>query len=85
MHRFATLIVLLLVVALALVGCGGAAPAPTAAPAAPAEEAAAPAEQPAAPAEEAAAPAASGEPFKIAFVLPSSITDLAWARPCTMA
>lgn len=69
MHRFTTLLVLLLMAALLLAGCPSATPEP-----------AAPAEEAAAPAEEAAAPAPSGEPFKIAFVLPSSITDLAWGQ-----
>lgn len=78
MHRTVTLFVLLLVAVLALTGCGAAA---TPAPAAPTEAPAAPAEAPAAPAEAPAeAPAASGEPFKIAFVLPSSVTDLAWGQ-----
>lgn len=66
MHRFTTLLVLLLMAALLLAGC----------PAATTE----PAQEPAAPTEEAAAPAPSGEPFRIAFVLPSSITDLAWGQ-----
>jgi basic membrane protein A len=66
MHRFTTLLVLLLMTALLLAGCPAATPEP--------------AQEPAAPAEEAAAPAPSGEPFKIAFVLPSSITDLAWGQ-----
>lgn len=78
MHRTVTLFVLLLVAVLALTGCGAAAtPAPAAPAAAPTE---APAEAPAAPAEAPAAPAVSGEPFKIAFVLPSSVTDLAWGQ-----
>lgn len=71
MHRFTTLLVLLLMAALLLAGCPAATPA---------AEPAAPAEQAATPAEEAAPPAASGEPFKIAFVLPSPITDLAWGQ-----
>jgi basic membrane protein A len=71
MHRFTTLLVLLLMAALLLAGCPAATPEPAQEPAAPAEEAAAPAEEAAAP---------SGEPFKIAFVLPSSITDLAWGQ-----
>jgi basic membrane protein A len=74
MHRFVTLFVLLLVAALMLAGCPSATPAE---PAAPTEVAAAPAEEAAAPEE---APAPSGEPFKVAFVLPSSITDLAWGQ-----
>lgn len=73
MHRFTTLLVLLLMAALLLAGCPAATPEPAQEPAAPATEAAAPAE-------DAAPPAASGEPFKIAFVLPSSITDLAWGQ-----
>lgn len=77
MHRFTTLLVLLLMAALLLAGCPSATPEPAQEPAAPATEAAAPAEEAAAPAE---APAPSGEPFKIAFVLPSSITDLAWGQ-----
>jgi basic membrane protein A len=78
MHRFTTLFVLLLMAALLLAGCPAATPEPAQEPAAPAEEAAAPAEEAAAPAVE--APAPSGEPFRIAFVLPSSITDLAWGQ-----
>lgn len=66
MHRFTTLLVLLLMAALLLAGCPAATPEP--------------AQEPAAPAEDAAPPAASGEPFKVAFVLPSSITDLAWGQ-----
>ena len=70
-----TLFVLLLIAALALTACGGAAPA---APApAVATEAPAAAEAPAA----TEAPAAASEgPFKIAFVLPSPVTDLAWGQ-----
>ncbi|NJK78534.1 MAG: BMP family ABC transporter substrate-binding protein [Chloroflexaceae bacterium] len=59
----------------ALIACGGTpATPPAAAPAA--EEA--PAEE--APAAEEAAPAASGEPFRVAVVMPSSTTDLAWSQ-----
>jgi basic membrane protein A and related proteins len=72
MHRSVTLIAALLIVVLVLAACGGAAT--------PTPEPAAPAEAPAAPAEAPAAPAASGEPFKIAFVLPSPVTDLAWGQ-----
>ena len=70
-----TLFVLLLIAALALTACGGAAPA---APApATATEAPAAAEAPAA----TEAPAAGSDgPFKIAFVLPSPVTDLAWGQ-----
>ena len=65
MRRFSTLFVLLLIGALALSACGTAKTA----------------EQPAAPtAAPAEAPAASSEPFKIAFVLPSPVTDLAWGQ-----
>ena len=74
MHRsVSTLIALLLIAALALTACGGAStPAPTAAPAAEAPAATeAPAEAP---------PAASDGPFKVAFVLPSPVTDLAWGQ-----
>ena len=57
---------LLVILALLLSAC--AAPvAPAAAPAAPA-------------ADSAAAPAAPAEPFKVAIVMPSSTTDLAWSQ-----
>jgi basic membrane protein A len=64
---FALLLALLLVVA----GCQAAVPA-----AAPAPEGAA--EATAAPAEEAAAPA--GELFRVAIIMPSTTTDLAWSQ-----
>lgn len=69
------LLVLVLTIALILSACGGA----------PAEEPAAPAaEEPAAPAEEPAAeePAAEemAEAFKVAIIMPSSITDLAFSQ-----
>lgn len=86
MHRnLSTLFVILLIAVLALTACGGAgAPAPTTAPAAQAPAAEAPAATAAPAAEapaatEAPAPAAEG-PFKIAFVLPSTGTDLAWGQ-----
>jgi basic membrane lipoprotein Med (substrate-binding protein (PBP1-ABC) superfamily) len=75
------LVMLVLVFALVLSACGSAAPAEE--PAAPAaEEPAAPAaEEPAAEdepsAEEEAAPA---EPFRVAIIMPSSITDLAFSQ-----
>ncbi|KAB8141550.1 BMP family ABC transporter substrate-binding protein [Chloroflexia bacterium SDU3-3] len=66
--------------AAALAACGApAASAPTSAPAATSAVTAAPAET-TAPAAEATAPAASGEPFKVAIVMPSSTTDLAWSQ-----
>ncbi len=87
------LLVLLLVASLAIVACGGAAPA---SPAAPAEESAAPAEaeptevmeeptavpQAEAPAEEVSPDANAGgiAPIRIAIVMPSTITDLAWSQ-----
>lgn len=64
-----TLFVILLIAALALTAC----PSPT--PAAPA-----PAAATAAPAAATPVPAAASGPFKIAFVLPSAITDLAWGQ-----
>ena len=72
------LIALTLMFMLILSACGGT-PA-TEAPAAPAaEEPAAPAaEEPAAPAAE--EPAAPAEPFKVAIIMPSSITDLAFSQ-----
>ena len=76
-----TLFVLLLIAALALTACGGAAPAAPAPPAA--TEAPAAAEAPAATEAPAAAEApatGSDGPFKIAFVLPSPVTDLAWGQ-----
>ena len=82
MRNKSTLVIaLLLIAAMLLAACGAATPA---APAeAPAADTAAPAEAPtAAPAEaptEAPAPASEG-PFKIAFVLPSPVTDLAWGQ-----
>lgn len=69
MHRFATLLALLLIAVMALAGCSAA--APTTAPVA---------EAPAAEAPAAEAPAASGEVFRVAFVLPSPVTDLAWGQ-----
>jgi len=78
MRRSTTpVIALLLVLAMLLAACGSPAPAaPTEAPAA-----AAATEAPAAAATEApAAPAPSDGPFKIAFVLPSPVTDLAWGQ-----
>ena len=77
MRRSTTpVIALLLVLAMLLAACGSPAPAaPTEAPAAAATEA------PAAAATEApAAPAPSDGPFKVAFVLPSPVTDLAWGQ-----
>lgn len=75
-HKSTLVIVLLLIAAVLLAACGGATPA---APAeAPAADTAAPAE---APAEATEAPAAASEgPFKVAFVLPSPVTDLAWGQ-----
>ncbi|MER2598875.1 MAG: BMP family protein [Caldilineales bacterium] len=67
MRRLTPLFVLLLIAALALAACGGA-------------KTAAPAEAPAAEAPAAEAPAAPAEPFKVAFVLPSPVTDLAWGQ-----
>ena len=78
MRNKSTLVIaLLLIAAMLLAACGGATPA---APAeAPAADTVAPAEAPAeAPTE---APAAASEgPFKVAFVLPSPVTDLAWGQ-----
>ena len=68
MRRLSSVFVLLLIMALALAACGGAKTAEPAAKPAAATEA------------PAAQPAASGEPFKIAFVLPSPVTDLAWGQ-----
>jgi basic membrane protein A len=59
------LLALISVLVLVIAGCA----APAAAPAAPAEESGG---------GEAAAPA--GEPFKVAIVMPSTITDLAWSQ-----
>jgi basic membrane protein A len=85
-------VILLLVLALAVVACGGAAPA---APTAPADEAAVPAEpevveeapmeEPTAVpdiAEDISADADAGgiEPIRIAIVMPSTISDLAWSQ-----
>ena len=85
-------VVLLIILALAVVACGGAAPA---APSAPAEEAAAPVEpevveeapmeEPTAVpevAEDISADADAGgiEPIRIAIVMPSTISDLAWSQ-----
>lgn len=78
MRNKSTLVIaLLLIAAMLLAACGGATPA---APAeAPAADAVAPAEAPAEAPTEASAPASEG-PFKVAFVLPSPVTDLAWGQ-----
>jgi basic membrane protein A len=68
-HSVSTLFVILLVAAFALTAC------PSSTPAAPA-----PAAATAAPAAATPVPAAASGPFKIAFVLPSAITDLAWGQ-----
>lgn len=70
-RKFWTLFTLVILAAMLLTACGGGAtPAPTQEPAA---EEQAPAEQP----EE---PAASGEPFRVAVVMPSQINDLAFSQ-----
>ena len=77
MYRRSTIVIaLLLVLAMLLAACQSASPAtPTEAPAAASEAPAA------APAEATEAPAAASEgPFKVAFVLPSPVTDLAWGQ-----
>ena len=63
------LLVLVLTIALVLTACGGAPAEP--APEAPAEEM---------PAEEAAAEEMPAEAFKVAVIMPSSITDLAFSQ-----
>ena len=74
MRNKSTLVIaLLLIAAMLMAACGAATPAAPAS--APAADTAAPAEAPT----EAAAPASDG-PFKIAFVLPSPVTDLAWGQ-----
>lgn len=67
------IVALLLVLILALAGC-------TAAPAPASEPAADTAESTAETSEEAPAEEASGEPFRVAIIMPSTITDLAWSQ-----
>ncbi len=68
-HSLFRLMTLLIVALLLVAGCT-AAPAAPAAPA-PAEATTAPAEAPA---------EAAGEPFRVAIIMPSTITDLAWSQ-----
>jgi basic membrane lipoprotein Med (substrate-binding protein (PBP1-ABC) superfamily) len=71
---------ILLIVMLAT-ACSAPAAAPTTAPAAPTEAPAAPAAPTtAAPTTAASAPAAAGTPFRIAVIMPSAITDLAFSQ-----
>ncbi|NNJ11404.1 BMP family protein [Chloroflexales bacterium ZM16-3] len=79
-----TLALIALSLSLLLTACGGA-PAAPAAPTAAATEAAtaaadAPTAEPTAAAAEAPTAAAATEPFKVAIVMPSGITDLAWSQ-----
>ena len=90
MNKKLLLLVLLLIAALLLVSCGGGdtASEPTAEAEAPAEEAAAPTEEPAdeAPTDEAVTDVSADadtegiEAIRIAVVMPSTITDLAWSQ-----